>query len=62
MKQKLRALVEMLHQLDDELENEIVLQASCLDSDDPPCDEFTLWGVADMVEDFIERRYSNADT
>ena len=61
MERKLRALVELLHELDDELDNEIILRASCLDPniDDPPTDEFTLWGIADMVEDYIERRKNN---
>lgn len=61
MERKLRALVELLHELDDELDNEIVLRASCLDLDpvNTSTDEFTLWGVANMVEDYIERRKNN---
>ena len=51
MKEKLRRVIEELRSIDDELDNEICLT---LEDEDEPITEFTFWGVADMIEEFLE--------
>ena len=50
MKEKLEKIVRMLREIDDEMENEICIKASVLDDDFD--DEFSFWGIADMIEEF----------
>ena len=52
MKERLRRVIEELRRIDDELDNEICLVA--LEDEDEPITEFTFWGVADMIEEFLE--------
>ena len=54
MKQKLEKIVRMLREIDDELENEICIKASVLDDDFD--NEFSFWGIADMIEEFMYRK------
>ena len=56
MEEKLKQVVHLLQQIDDELENEICLNSACLGDNDPPLDEFTFWGLADMIIDYMQRR------
>lgn len=51
MKERLRRVIEELRSIDDELDNEICLT---LDTEGEPITEFTFWGVADMIEEFLE--------
>lgn len=53
MKQKLMKVVQLLREIDEEMENEICIKASVLDDDFD--DEFSFWGIADMIEDFMNR-------
>ena len=53
MKQKLEEVVRMLREIDDEMENEICIKASVLDDDFD--NEFSFWGIADMIEEFMNR-------
>ena len=59
MEEKLKQLVHLLQQIDDELNNEICLDTTCLDDGEEPLTEFTFWGIADMVIDYIQRRNKN---
>ena len=54
MKQKLEKIVRMLREIDDEMENEICIKASVLDDDFD--NEFSFWGIADMIEEFMYRK------
>ena len=54
MKQKLRKVVQLLREIDEEMENEICVKASVLDDDFD--EEFTFWGIADMIEEFMYRK------
>ena len=54
MKEKLEKIVRMLREVDDEMENEICIKASVLDDDFD--DEFSFWGIADMIEEFMHRK------
>lgn len=54
MKEKLEKIVRMLREIDDEMENEICIKASVLDDDFD--DEFSFWGIADMIEEFMYRK------
>ena len=56
MEEKLKQLVHLLQQIDDELNNEICLNSTCLDDGEESLTEFTFWGIADMVIDYIQRR------
>lgn len=49
--EKLTQVIQLLREIDNEIGNEICLQASALvdESDDAP-DEFSFWGIADMIE------------
>ena len=53
MKQKLMKVVQLLREIDEEKENEICIKASALDDDFD--DEFSFWGIADMIEEFMNR-------
>lgn len=53
MKERLRRIIEELKRIDDELDNEICLVAP-EDEEGCPVTEFTFWGVADMIEEFLE--------
>ena len=54
MKQKLEKVVRMLREIDEEMENEICIKASVLDDDFD--NEFSFWGIADMIEEFMYRK------
>ena len=49
--EKLTQVIQLLREIDCEIDNEICLQASVLvdDYDDAP-DEFSFWGIADIIE------------
>ena len=53
MKQKLMKVVQLLREIDEEMENEICIKASVLDDDFD--NEFSFWGIADMIEEFMNR-------
>lgn len=53
MKQKLLKVIQLLREIDEEMENEICIKASVLDDDFD--DEFSFWGIADMIEEFMYR-------
>lgn len=53
MKQKLEKVVRMLREIDEEMENEICIKASVLDDDFD--NEFSFWGIANMIEEFMNR-------
>ena len=53
MKQKLLKVIQLLREIDDEMENIICINASVLDEDFG--EEFTFWGIADMIEEFMNR-------
>lgn len=53
MKQKLLKVIQLLREIDDEMENEICINASVLDEDFD--NEFSFWGIADMIEEFMNR-------
>lgn len=55
MNKKLTQVIQLLRELDDEVNNEICLNSSCLDDGEEPLTEFTFWGVADMIEHYAER-------
>lgn len=55
MNKKLTQVIQLLRELDDEVDNEICLNSSCLDDGEEPLTEFTFWGVADMIEHYAER-------
>ena len=54
MKEKLEKIVCMLREIDEEMENEICIKASVLDDDFD--NEFSFWGIADMIEEFMYRK------
>ena len=54
MKQKLLKVIQLLREIDEEMENEICIKASVLDDDFD--DEFSFWGIADMIEEFMNRK------
>ena len=54
MKQKLLKVVQLLREIDEEMENEICIKASVLDDDFD--NEFSFWGIADMIEEFMYRK------
>lgn len=56
MEEKLKQVIHLLQQIDDELDNEICLNTACLGGNE---DEFTFWGLADMVIDYMQRRNNN---
>lgn len=58
MEEKLKQVIHLLQEIDDELNNEICLDTTCLD-DEEPLTEFTFWGLADMVLDYMQRRQSS---
>ena len=53
MREKLEKIVRLLREIDDELENEICIRASAIDKDFG--EEFSFWGIADMIEEFMDR-------
>ena len=55
MNKKLAQVIQLLRELDDEVENEICLDSTCLDDGEEPLTEFTFWGIADMIEHYAER-------
>ena len=55
MQKKLTQVIQLLRKLDDEVDNEICLNSSCLDDGEEPLTEFTFWGIADMIEYYAER-------
>ena len=59
MNEKLQRLLKqaiyLLREIDDEVENELCLDSTCLDDGEEPLTEFTFWGLADMVEHYAER-------
>ena len=55
MNKKLTQVIQLLRELDDEVDNEICLNSSCLDDGEEPLTEFTFWGIADMIEHYAER-------
>ena len=56
MEEKLKQVVHLLQQIDDELENEICLNSVCLDDGEEPLTEFTFWGLSEMILDYVQRR------
>lgn len=50
LKDKLKAVIRLLHEIDDELGNEMCLVAP---DEEEPLTEFTFWGVASMVENYL---------
>jgi hypothetical protein len=60
MNKKLEQLVDLLHEIDDELNNEMCLDAEAVGIDEEECGlQFTFWGVADMIIDYMQRRNSD---
>ena len=55
MNKKLAQVIQLLRELDDEVENELCLNSTCLDDGEEPLTEFTFWGIADMIEHYAER-------
>lgn len=59
MNEKLQELLEqaiyLLREIDDEVENELCLDSTCLDDGEEPLTEFTFWGIANMIEHYAER-------
>ena len=55
MNKKLAQVIQLLRELDDEVDNDLCLDSSCLDDGEEPLTEFTFWGVADMIEHYAER-------
>lgn len=51
MKEKLKTVIRLLHEIDDELDNEICLIAP---EEEEPLTEFTFWGIANMVENYLK--------
>lgn len=58
MEEKLKQVIHLLQEIDDELDNEICLNTACLGGTE---DEFTFWGLADMVIDYMQRRAKQND-
>ena len=57
MNEKLKEVIHLLQQLDDELNNEICLDAASAGFDEEATGlQFTFWGLADMVLDYMQRR------
>lgn len=52
MQKKLTKVIQLLRELDDEVDNEICLDSTCLDDGEEPLTEFTFWGIADMIEHY----------
>ena len=59
MNKKLTQVIQLLRELDDEVDNEICLNSACLDDGEEPLTEFTFWGIADMLIDYMQRRENN---
>ena len=59
MNEKLQRLLKqaiyLLREIDDEVENELCLDSTCLDDGEEPLTEFTFLCRADMVEHYAER-------
>ena len=55
MQKKLTQIIQLLREIDDELDNEICLDSTCLDDGEEPLTEFTFWGIADMIEAYASR-------
>ena len=55
MNTKLAQVIQLLRELDDEVDNDLCLDSSCLDDGEEPLTEFTFWGIADMIEHYAER-------
>ena len=59
MNEKLQRLLKqaiyLLREIDDEVENELCLDSTCLTGGEEPTTEFTFWGIADMIEHYAER-------
>ena len=53
MKEKLLKVVQLLREIDDEMENEICIKAVL--EDDEADTEFSFWGIANMIEEFMYR-------
>jgi hypothetical protein len=60
MNEKLKTVIHLLHEIDDEIGNEICLRLSCLDGDpEIPVTELSFWGMADLIIDYMQRREKN---
>ena len=59
MNEKLQRLLKqaiyLLREIDDEVENELCLDSTCLGDGEEPLTEFTFWGIANMIEHYAER-------
>ena len=55
MQKKLTQVIQLLRELDDEVENDLCLDSTCLDDGEEPLTEFTFWGIADMIEHYARR-------
>ena len=55
MQKKLTQVIQLLREIDDELDNELCLDSTCLDDEEEPFTEFTFWGIADMIEHYANR-------
>ena len=57
MDKKLERLVSLLHEIDEELDNQICLNAEDAGFDEEDCGvSFSFWGIADMVIEYAKRR------
>jgi hypothetical protein len=57
MEEKLKQVVHLLQEIDDELNNKMCLEAEAAGFDEEDCGlQFTFWGVADMIIDYMQRR------
>ena len=51
MKEKMKRVIQLLREIDEELDNEICLDSSVLDEDFD--NEYSFWGVAYMIEGYM---------
>lgn len=51
MKEKLKQVIQLLREIDEELGNEICIDSSVLDEDFD--NEYSFWGIADMIESYM---------
>ena len=58
MEERLTNVIKELRSIDDELNNIVCLVAP-EDEEGFPITEFTFWGIADMIEEFLEYTLTN---
>ena len=57
MEEKLKQVVHLLQEIDNELDNEICLNAEDAGFDEEDCGlSFSFWGMADMIIEYAKRR------